>query len=182
MQVVSSREGSVTILKPLGSLITGELEDLEQSLQELTRNWTKRIAINMSNVNFVDSAGMELLCEFRQQLNEQGLRMKLYGLNEITVKIFDLTRLVHVTSEGPARMCGLYPRKGSVQIGADADLAVFDLQKDATITLEDQIALQWTLYEGLKAVYPETVLVRGSKVVDSGKLVGERGYGKYCSP
>jgi dihydroorotase-like cyclic amidohydrolase len=94
----------------------------------------------------------------------------------------DLPQLVKVTSEGPARVCDLYPRKGSAQIGADADLAVFDLRNESEVKLEDQHKIEWTLYEGKKAVYPDKVFVRGKMVVDSGKFVGLRGYGERCRP
>ena len=94
----------------------------------------------------------------------------------------DLPQLVKVTSEGPARVCGLYPRKGSTQIGADADLAVFDLKNEREVKLEEQYKLEWTLYDGKKAVYPDKVFVRGKKIVDGGKVVGERGFGAFCSP
>ncbi len=94
----------------------------------------------------------------------------------------DLAQLVRVTSEGPARVCGLYPRKGSLQVGADADLSVFDLKDEREVKLEEQYKIEWTLYDGKRAVYPEKVFVRGKKVVDGGRVVGERGYGILCSP
>jgi len=94
----------------------------------------------------------------------------------------DLPQLVKVMSEGPAKICGLYPKKGSAQIGADADFAVFDLNSEREIKLEEQIGLEWTLYEGMKAVYPDFVLVRGKPIVNKGEFVGERGYGEFCSP
>ena len=101
------------------------------------------------------------------------------GVNKARI---DLPQLVKVMSEGPARICGLYPKKGSAQIGADADFAIFDLSSEREIRLEEQIGLEWTLYEGMKAVYPALVLVRGKLIVDKGKFVGERGYGELCSP
>ena len=91
-------------------------------------------------------------------------------------------QMVKVMSEGPAKVVGLYPTKGSVVIGADADLAIFDLQDEREIKLEEQLGLEWTLYEGLKAVYPDVVLVRGEMVVKDGQLVGKKGYGRFCSP
>jgi allantoinase len=94
----------------------------------------------------------------------------------------DLSQLVKVMSEGPAKICGLYPKKGSTQIGADADFAVFDLNAEKKIRLEEQIGLEWTLYEGMKAIYPDIVLVRGKSIVDKGEFVGEKGYGEFCSP
>ena len=93
-----------------------------------------------------------------------------------------LPRLVSVMSEGPARVAGLYPRKGSALIGADADFAVFDLERERTVELEKQVGLEWTLYEGREVVYPELVLVRGKPVVVAGEVVGDRGYGQLCSP
>ena len=93
-----------------------------------------------------------------------------------------LPQLVRVMSEGPARVAGLYPRKGRALIGADADFAVFDLERERTVELEEQVGVEWTLYEGMKVVYPELVLLRGKAVVDGGTVVGDRGYGQLCSP
>jgi allantoinase len=93
-----------------------------------------------------------------------------------------LPQMVKVMSEGPARVCGLYPRKGSAEIGSDADFAIFDLEHETGVRLEDQVGLEWTLYEGKKVVYPDRVLVRGKTVVDEGRIVGEQGYGAYVTP
>ncbi len=94
----------------------------------------------------------------------------------------NLPQLVKVTSEGPAKICGLYPSKGSMQIGSDADLAIYDLKDEREVKLEDQHLLEWTLYEGKMAVYPDKVFVRGEKVVENGKVIGARGFGELCSP
>jgi len=93
-----------------------------------------------------------------------------------------LPQLVRVISEGPARICGLYPKKGSAMIGADADFAIFDLKKEREVKVEEQIQLEYSLYEGLEAAYPDMVLVRGKAVVDDGQIVGKAGYGEYCTP
>ena len=93
-----------------------------------------------------------------------------------------LPQLVKVMSEGPAKMVGLYPKKGSALIGADADFAIFDLQKEREVKLKDQIQIEWTLYEGKKVVYPDAVIVRGKAVVDKGAVVGKEGYGEFCTP
>jgi allantoinase len=91
----------------------------------------------------------------------------------------DLPQLVRVMSEGPAKVVGLYPRKGSVAIGADADFALFDLRNESVVRLEDQVGLEWTLYEGMSV---DRVLVRGRLVVDKGEVIGETGYGEFCTP
>jgi len=93
-----------------------------------------------------------------------------------------LPQLVKVMSEGPAKVVGLYPKKGSALIGADADFAIFDLSEERQVKLEDQVQLQWTLYEGMKVVYPDVVLVRGKAIVDKGQVVGKAGYGEFCTP
>jgi anti-anti-sigma factor len=93
MEVMVTKEGSVKVLKPIGSFIAGELEPIERELEDLCLNWTKRTVVDLEDVGFIDSAGLELLCRIQQQLNEHGLQLKLCGLNEITQKIFDLTRL-----------------------------------------------------------------------------------------
>jgi len=63
-----------------------------------------------------------------------------------------------------------------------ADFAIFDFQEERDIKLDEQLGLEWTLYEGMKAVYPDLVLVRGKTVVKGGEVVGARGYGEFCSP
>lgn len=101
------------------------------------------------------------------------------GVNKSRI---DLPQLVKLTSEGPAKMTGLYPRKGAALVGSDADFAIYDLGKTEDIRLEDQEGLEWTLYEGFPAVYPDWVLVRGKAVVREGRLAGKAGYGQFCSP
>lgn len=96
MQVVVSREGSATIIKPLGPMVIGELEEIDQSLVELAQKWCKRIIINMSDSTFIDSAGLELLKKHHDQLSSHGLKLKLSGLSEISQKILDITRLTRL--------------------------------------------------------------------------------------
>ena len=93
MQVVSSHEGAVTILRPLGPLVTGELEDLDKALTQMRQDWTQRIVVNMADVSHIDSAGLELISQHQHQLKDHGLRLKLCGMNDITQTIFDLTRV-----------------------------------------------------------------------------------------
>jgi anti-anti-sigma factor len=93
MQVTMSREGSVTIVKPVGPLVAGELDGLERQLQQLLRDWAKRVVLSLSETNLIDSAGLELLCHYHQRLTEQGLRLKLSGVTDTVQKTLDLTRL-----------------------------------------------------------------------------------------
>ncbi len=93
MQAQTSREGSVVVIKPIGPLIAAELDDLDRQLKDIFSGWTTRMVMNMSEVPFLDSAGLELLCRCRNLLNERGLTMKLCSVNEMTRQILELTRL-----------------------------------------------------------------------------------------
>jgi len=93
MQVITNSEGSVTILKPLGPLVMGELEEIDQALRKLGQQWTKRMVLNMANSTFIDSAGLELLNRYHFEYGEHGLKLKLSGLNDICNKIFELTKM-----------------------------------------------------------------------------------------
>jgi len=90
-------------------------------------------------------------------------------------------RWVEIASATPARMFGLYPRKGTIAPGADADIVVYD--PDATQTLSaatHHMNVDYSAYEGLrvrgKAV---TVLSRGTVVVDDDTYLGRPGHGRY---
>lgn len=95
-----------------------------------------------------------------------------------------LERLVEIFSANPARILGLYPRKGSLQIGSDADIAIVDAKKAYTVRGEDLHSRQkrtaFEGYEGKGCV--QTVIVRGSKVFDDGEAVGRPGNGQFLEP
>ena len=94
MRVAVNREGAVTILRPTGPVIAGELEEMDQQLLNLFNHWTKRLIVNMSEVAFMDSAGLELLVRHHRQFDSHGLIIKLCALTETTQKILSLTRLL----------------------------------------------------------------------------------------
>ena len=90
--------------------------------------------------------------------------------------------LVRIMSENPARQFGLYPRKGVLQVGSDADYVVLDLNKRVRVTPEYHRGwiTDWSIYDGWDFHgMPETTVVRGSVVVDRGEIVGDPGYGRY---
>lgn len=92
-----------------------------------------------------------------------------------------LPELVRMTSAGPARLFGVYPKKGSLQPGADADLTVVDLY--AEWTLEPEMLFyqnKYSAYDGLTFKgRVEQTLVRGQTVYQDGKILVGSGYGKY---
>src|SRR6476659_7154574 len=92
-----------------------------------------------------------------------------------------LNRMVELLCTNPAKMFGVYPRKGTIAPGADADLVIFDPSKRKLITAADQQSkTDYNLYEGTEVSGDvDTVLVRGTVVVDDGELRVEPGFGEF---
>ncbi|MDC7218764.1 MAG: dihydropyrimidinase [Spirochaetales bacterium] len=90
-------------------------------------------------------------------------------------------RFVELASTNAAKVFGLYPKKGSVSIGADADLMLFDPEKEHTISAETHhMNVDYNCYEGMKVKgWPKQVLVRGKTLVKDGEWLGEEGYGNF---
>jgi dihydropyrimidinase len=86
-----------------------------------------------------------------------------------------------LTATNAAKLYGLYPRKGTIAVGSDADLAIWDPGKEVTISqamLHD--AMDYTPYEGRKIKgWPVTTLVRGEPVAQRGEFVGAAGNGRF---
>jgi dihydropyrimidinase len=94
-----------------------------------------------------------------------------------------LQRWVEVSSATPARMFGLYPRKGVIAAGADADIVVYDPSRQQTLGVATHhMNVDYSAYEGMSITGGvSTVLSRGSVVVDGGKFHGREGHGKFLS-
>jgi dihydropyrimidinase len=92
-----------------------------------------------------------------------------------------LQRFVELNSANAARLYGLYPRKGTIAIGADADIAIWDPQKKTTISnrmLHHNV--DYTPYEGREITgWPVTVISRGEVVCDRGELAAPAGRGRF---
>lgn len=90
-------------------------------------------------------------------------------------------QFVELTSTNPAKIFGLYPRKGSLLVGADADLVIWDPQKIVKYGVaQSHQRTDYNLYEGweLKG-YPEKVFLRGKMIVDGDQWLGKSGDGKF---
>ena len=92
-----------------------------------------------------------------------------------------IERLVEITSTEPAKLFGLYPKKGAVMAGSDADLVIIDPDKEVTLSAETlHMNVDYTLYEGyvLKG-YPETTVRRGKVICSDGQFFGAAGDGRF---
>jgi dihydropyrimidinase len=94
-----------------------------------------------------------------------------------------VTWLARVMAENPARIFGLYPRKGAIRVGADADLTIIDPDADGTIKVADHHGIAgWTLYEGWKSRgRPWMTVLRGQVLLNQGRLEQKPGYGRYLA-
>ncbi|MEE8391609.1 MAG: amidohydrolase family protein [Anaerolineae bacterium] len=92
-----------------------------------------------------------------------------------------VVRLVQVLCENPARIFGLYPKKGTIAVGSDADLVVFDPTREFTIRADNQHTnVGYTLYENRSVLgWPEMSFQRGRRVLWQGEIVAEAGRGQF---
>ena len=96
---------------------------------------------------------------------------------------FDVQRMVELGSTNPARIFGLYPRKGTVAVGADADLVIYDPQPAGTRSAKTHHSrADRSIFEGWKVQgQPTTVIVNGKVNFAGGKLKVERGAGRFVA-
>ncbi len=92
-----------------------------------------------------------------------------------------LVRLVQVLSENPARIFGLYPQKGTLAVGSDADLVIYNPTRKFTIRKENQHSkVGYSLYEDRKVIgWPEASYQRGHQVLHNGEIVARPGSGRF---
>ena len=93
----------------------------------------------------------------------------------------DLSTFVALTATNAAKMYGLYPRKGTIAVGSDADIVIWDDGRELTLTNEMlHHNVDYTPYEGMRLKgWPATVLSRGQVVFEDGEVKGRPGHGKF---
>jgi dihydropyrimidinase len=114
-----------------------------------------------------------------------GLENRIQMIHEFGVRgeRITLNRMVELLSTNPAKFFGLYPRKGTIAVGSDADIVVFDPERRVTISsATDHSKSDYNLYEGTKVTgTPEIVLLRGNVLVEGDELVAQPGIGQYIA-
>ena len=93
----------------------------------------------------------------------------------------DIHHFVDLVATTPAKLFGLFPRKGTIAPGSDADLVIFDPERSLTISATTQHQrVDYTPYEGMQVQgVPDTVLLRGRVLVENGDYVGGKGGGHF---
>jgi len=114
-----------------------------------------------------------------------GLENRLQMIHEFGVRgrRISLNRMVELLCTNPAKLFGLYPRKGTIAVGSDADIVVFDPDRKVTISAQTQHSkTDYNLYEGTEVTgTPEVVLLRGQVLVEGDELVAEPGIGRFVA-
>jgi dihydropyrimidinase len=108
-------------------------------------------------------------------------RMSLIYSGGVAQGRFNPNRFVELVSTTPAKLFGLYPRKGTIAVGSDADLVIFDPQRKHTISASTHhMRVDYSMFEGIEVTgMPDIVLSRGQVVVEGERFLGRAGQGEF---
>ncbi len=108
-------------------------------------------------------------------------RMSLIYNGGVVGGRISVNRFVEITSTAQAKIFGLFPRKGTIAVGSDADIVIFDPEEEMTISAQTHhMRVDYSAYEGMKVRgVTKTVLSRGELVIEEGKYVGRKGHGSF---
>jgi dihydropyrimidinase len=108
-------------------------------------------------------------------------RMSLIYSGGVAAGRFNANRFVELVSTTPAKLFGLYPRKGTIAVGSDADLVIFDPNRKHTISAKTHhMRVDYSMFEGIQVTgMADVVLSRGRVVVDGDKFLGKAGQGEF---
>jgi dihydropyrimidinase len=108
-------------------------------------------------------------------------RMSLVYSGGVAQGRFSVNRFVELVATTPAKLFGLYPRKGTISVGSDADLVIFDPNGEHTISAKTHhMRVDYSMFEGIKVKgMPEIVFSRGRVLVENDKFLGRPGQGEF---
>jgi dihydropyrimidinase len=109
------------------------------------------------------------------------LRIPLLFDGGVNAGKISLNRFVQLTATAPAKMFGLFPRKGTIAVGSDADLVVFNPTRRHVLSANTHHSnVDYSLYEGREVIgHVEKVFLRGDLIVDGDRWLGQPGNGQY---
>ena len=108
-------------------------------------------------------------------------RMQLIYEYGVIQNRIDLKQWVAICATNPAKIFGLYPRKGTIDVGSDADLVIWNPDRELTISADKHhMNVDYNLYEGIKiSGSAETVISRGEIIIENNNYSGKTGRGQY---
>jgi dihydropyrimidinase len=133
-------------------------------------SWGEQKALGRDDFSKIPNGGPGI--ENRLQMIHQ------FGVREGRIT---LNRMVELLATNPAKLFGLYPRKGSLAVGSDADVVIFDPEKQVTLSAATHHSRSdYNLFEGVQVTgSPEIVLRRGEVLVEGDELVAKPGSGQF---
>ena len=108
-------------------------------------------------------------------------RMELIFDAGVVGRRINLNRFVEITATAPAKMFGLFPKKGTIAVGSDADIVILDPDRTHTISVETHhMDVDYSAFEGREITGKvETVLSKGEVIIADGRYHGRKGDGEY---
>ena len=108
-------------------------------------------------------------------------RLSLIYTNGVATGLMDMNRLVEIFSTTAAKLFGLFPRKGTIAVGSDADIVVFDPDEETVISAQTHhVNVDYNLYEGMRVKgVPQVVIANGQVIIEGGEHVGAPGNGRF---
>jgi dihydropyrimidinase len=108
-------------------------------------------------------------------------RMELLYSEGVHKGRISLNKFVELTSTNPAKIFGMFPQKGTIGIGSDADIVIFDPNASHTISAASHhMNVDYSAYEGWQLTGKvKKVILRGKLVIDDAKCLAQKGYGKF---
>lgn len=148
---------------------TGQIQTLATDHAPHTREQKLDPSLNISNL--------------LPGINELQVMLPMFYSNGVEKGRITLQRFVELTSTNSAKLFGLYPRKGTIQVGSDADLVLWDFSEEREIKKRDLFSQAgFSIYEGKNVTgWPQMTIRRGEVVYERGKITSSPGSGKVLS-
>ena len=160
-------------------------DHLEKMWEGLGRGYIQTVATDHCSFNFKGQKdmGRDTFAKIPNGIPSIGDRFNLLYTYGVGQGRLSLTRFVDVACTAPAKLFGMYPKKGSIVAGGDADLVIFDPEAKGAVSAKTSMHnVDYSAYEGMKLKgLPVSVLLRGKFAVRDGKYVGEQGAGQFIA-
>lgn len=160
-------------------------DHLEKMWNGLAKGYIQTVATDHCPFNFngQKDMGKNDFTKIPNGIPATGDRFNLLYTYGVAKGRISLNRFVEVVCTNPAKIFGMYPRKGSITVGGDADIVIFNPDAKTTISAKTQRHnVDYSAFEGFElSGAVESVLLRGKLAVKNGKYVGEQGDGKFIS-
>ncbi len=157
---------------------------------------SKQMLLDCANKGWVDIYGTDHAPHTREEMepgwkdawtipfgNPQVEHYMTALLSLVSSGKMSLKTLIRTCSEQPARLMGVWPRKGCIQVDSDADFAVLDMNARGTIPDKVYTKVGWSPYSGMQYHgLPVMTVVRGKVVMRNGEVIGQPGYGQLVTP